>query len=144
MADFLTRAERSSLMSRIRSKNTTIERTIFRELRAAEVYFRRNDRSIPGCPDIVFRSRKIAVFLDGGFWHGYGFDRWGKKLKPFWRNKIVANMKRDRRNRSRLKAAGWTVVKFWQHEVQDDPYLVVLKILSVYSATEPSGRPLQS
>lgn len=134
MADFLTKQERSALMSRIRSKNTTIEKKIIREIRASKIYFRTHDRSLPGCPDLVFRTKKIVVFLDGGFWHGYKFKKWGHKLKPFWRAKIVTNMRRDRKNRKALRANGWKVMKFWQHEIQRDPYWIALLILDAYAS----------
>ena len=132
MSDFLTKRERSSLMSRIRSKDTGIERTIFREIRAAKIHFRRNDRRTPGSPDLVFPKQKIAVFLDGGFWHGYQFKKWSHRLRPFWRNKILTNIKRDNRNRRKLRRQGWVVLRFWQHQIQKDPHYVAFIILDTY------------
>jgi len=129
MADFLSKKERSALMSRIRSKNTTIEKIMFREIRAAGLYFRRNDSRLPGSPDLVFPRYRVVVFLDGGFWHGYRYPVWGRKLEPFWRKKIETNVARDKRNRRKLRTLGWRVVRIWQHEIQSDPQLAALKIL---------------
>ncbi len=67
--------------------------------------------------DIVFRRAKVAVFVDGDFWHGWRLPAWEHKLSPFWRDKLHANRTRDRRNFRRLRADGWRVVRIWQHEI---------------------------
>src|SRR5262245_43063992 len=79
--DFLTRTERSALMSRIGGKNTGIERTVFTLLRRSGLRFRRHVRALPGCPDAVLHDFKLVVFVDGDFWHGRGYRRTKTKLK---------------------------------------------------------------
>ncbi len=121
--------KRSALMSRIRSKNTGIERAVFRELRARGVHFSRHVESLPGKPDIVFKSGRIAIFIDGDFWHGWRFPVWRDKLQPYWRAKIARNRERDRRNFRHLRRKGWIVVRIWEHDMKNDLSSVVELIL---------------
>jgi DNA mismatch endonuclease (patch repair protein) len=130
MPDFLTPAERSALMSRVRGTNTLPERQLFRALRRSGVYFARHARKLPGKPDVVFRRCRLAVFVDGDFWHGRGFDRWGTKLAPFWQAKIERNMARDRETEIRLRSTGWTVLRVWGKEAQRDPDACARRILT--------------
>jgi DNA mismatch endonuclease (patch repair protein) len=78
-------------------------------------------RDLPGRPDFVFRTEKVAVFVDGDFWHGWRFHTWRHKLSPKWRMKIAATRERDRRSRSALKQQGWAVVRIWEHQLKKDP-----------------------
>jgi DNA mismatch endonuclease (patch repair protein) len=71
-----------------------------------------------GKPDIVFTNIKLAVFVDGDFWHGWEFERWGNKLALRWREKIAGNIARDRRHAVALRAQGWTVMRIWEHDVE--------------------------
>jgi len=75
MKDRLSKPARSQLMSRIRSKNTGLERAVFAELRKAGIRFQRHYDRVPGAPDIALPRRKRAVFIHGDFWHGYGWAR---------------------------------------------------------------------
>jgi DNA mismatch endonuclease, patch repair protein len=129
VADVMSPEKRSALMSRIRSKNTGIERTIFSELRARGVGFSRHVASVPGKPDVVFKRQKIAVFIDGDFWHGWRFPLWREKLQPYWRAKIARNRERDQRNFRHLRRKGWTVIRIWEHDVVKDLSAVVELIL---------------
>lgn len=129
MPDFLARHERSALMARIHGTNTGTERTVFRLLRREGVYFARHAKGLPGRPDIVFRRCRLAVFIDGDFWHGRNFARWSGGLSPFWLGKIQANMARDRRIRSRLRTRGWSLLRFWSKDVDKDPERCVQRIL---------------
>jgi DNA mismatch endonuclease (patch repair protein) len=129
LPDFLTKAERSVRMSRIRGKNTGPERGMFRMLRHERVYFARHARGLPGSPDIVFRRCRLAVFIDGDFWHGRHFDRWSARLTDYWREKIEANVRRDRRDRERLRALGWHVLRIWGKDIARNPDACVRKIL---------------
>lgn len=80
-----------------------------------------NDKSIRGKPDIVFSKRKVCVFLDSDFWHGWQYPRWKHLLKDdFWRDKIKKNRKRDRRNTTFLRKKGWVVVRIWEHSIKLD------------------------
>lgn len=116
-------------MSRIHGTNTGTERTVFRLLRREGVYFARHAKSLPGSPDVVFRKCRLAVFIDGDFWHGRRFARWSGDLSPFWSVKIRKNMARDRRARARLRAEGWAVLKVWSKDVDRDPERYVRRIL---------------
>lgn len=117
MADRMTPAQRSALMAGIRGKDTKPELALRSALHRRSLRFRKHVKTLPGCPDIVFVSAKVVVFVDGDFWHGYRFPAWSHKLSPYWRDKIEGNRRRDRRNFRRLRAAGWTVVRVWEHDV---------------------------
>lgn len=112
---------RSALMARIRSENTGPELLLARLLRRARRSFQTHQRDLPGRPDFVFRRPRVAVFVDGSFWHGWRFAQWRLKLSEKWEAKIEANIRRDRRNRSKLRRAGWIVVRIWEHQLEADP-----------------------
>lgn len=120
MPDFLAPEVRSRVMSRIRGKHTGPERALQAELERLGLRFETHARDLPGTPDFVFRTRQVAVFVDGDFWHGWRFREWEGKLAPFWRDKIRATQARDRRARRQLRAAGWHVVRIWEHELAAD------------------------
>lgn len=107
-------------MSRVRGKDTTLELRLRGALHKHGLRFRKHDASLPGCPDAVFPTSRVAVFIDGDFWHGYRFPVWEKTLAPFWQNKIGLNRMRDLRNFRKLRRSGWTVVRIWQHQIQAD------------------------
>lgn len=117
MADNMTPQQRSYTMSRVRSKDTAPEMTIRSLVHGMGLRFRKHCADLPGCPDLVFPQRKVAVFVDGDFWHGWRFPAWKNKLPDYWRRKIEANRRRDERNRRRLRRAGWLVIRIWEHEV---------------------------
>ena len=108
-------------MSLIRSKNTLPELQLRRILRARHLRFQVHASRLPGKPDIVFRREKIAVFVDGDYWHGWRFPCWSHKLTPYWREKIGGNRKRDLINRRALRRLGWIVIRVWEHNIRRDP-----------------------
>ncbi len=120
-------------MSKIRGKNTKPEVALCK-LVSSRFYplgfrYRKNARNLPGKPDIAFQTGKVAVFVDGGFWHGYKFKRWENKLDvDYWLPKIRENMKRDRSVNRKLKDMGWKVIRVWAHEVQKNPAGVLERI----------------
>lgn len=117
-------------MSRIRSKETKIEIILFEELRKRKIYFQKHYKGAPGNPDIALPRRKRAVFIDGDFWHGYRFQKTKKRLpKKYWVQKINGNIKRDRRNRAKLKKLGWRVLRIWEHEIEKDLNGAIKKII---------------
>ncbi len=120
MPDNLTRKQRSYCMSRVKSRDTDIERLVRSELHRRGQRFRKHAKDLPGKPDLVFRSAKVAVFIDGDFWHGYRFPTWAHKVSEFWQDKIEKNRTRDQRNFRKLRQAGWCVIRLWQHEVEDN------------------------
>lgn len=129
--DRLSKDQRSYCMSQVKGKNTSLEVIVRSELFKRGLRFRKHVRKLPGSPDIVFVSSKTAVFLDGDFWHGYRFGAWSHKLKPYWKEKISRNIRRDRANRRKLRSMGWAVLRIWEHEVKDDLANVVRDISKV-------------
>ena len=126
MADIFTPQKRSWVMSRIKSKDTKIEKNMASLLRKNKIHYRRFPR-VFGSPDFVV-EKKILVFCDGDFWHGYRYDRKKKPPKKFWRDKIERNMERDRKVTRRLRADGWHVVRLWEHDIETSPEKCVGKI----------------
>lgn len=121
MADNLTTEQRSRAMSRIRSKDTGPELLIRRELWAQGLRgYRLNVRTLPGCPDIVWRRSKVALFIDGAFWHGHPSAFTEGKSGAYWDAKIKRNMARDAAATAALREQGWTVLRFWDFEVRRD------------------------
>ena len=122
MADWLSREQRSHNMASIRSKgNATTERAFVRVLRKARICGWRRHVGLPGKPDFVFRQNRIAVFVDGCFWHGCPrCYRLPEDNRPYWREKVRSNRLRDRRNARRLRTKGWKVLRFWEHTLRDE------------------------
>lgn len=121
MSDNLTPEQRSYTMSRIRSRNTKPELTVRKLAHSRGLRFRIHQRQLPGCPDLTFSHARVAVFIDGDFWHGWRFPRWRAKLSPYWEAKIDGNRRRDRANFRRLRYRGWIVIRLWEHEVKCNP-----------------------
>src|SRR5947199_1851773 len=102
MTDVLTPEQRSFNMSRIRSKNTKPVLLVFAELEKLGYIFEKH-AMLPGKPDIAFPKKKVAVFIDGEFWHGRYFTKIKYRLTEYWIKKITNNRKRDRKNRKLLR-----------------------------------------
>ncbi|MEI9989019.1 MAG: very short patch repair endonuclease [Rhizomicrobium sp.] len=119
MADVLTTEQRRLNMSRIRGKNTKPEMLLRKALYSKGLRFRIHRNDLPGAPDIVFASQKIAVFVDGCFWHGCPDHAVEPKTnRLFWRDKIDKNKKRDDRATDELRALGWKVIRIWEHDIK--------------------------
>lgn len=118
MPDHMTSEQRSRAMKRVKLQDGSLEKLVQRELRARGLKFRRHVRNLPGKPDIVFPKEKVAVFVDGDFWHGWRLPTWEYKLSKFWHDKLRANRARDQRNFRRLRADGWKVIRIWQHNLR--------------------------
>ena len=118
MADVMTLAQRSLCMSKNRGRNTGPELRLRRALWAAGLRYRLGT-TLPGRPDIVFPRARLAVFVDGCFWHGCPehFQQPANNA-DFWAAKIEANHRRDLRVDAQLVADGWSVVRVWEHDVQ--------------------------
>jgi len=115
-------------MSRVKGRDTALEQLVRAELHRRGHRFRKHPPHLPGKPDIIFPSAKVAVFVDGDFWHGYRFPAWRDALPAFWQRKISETRQRDRRNFAKLRKMGWTVVRIWQHEVKADLGTCVTRI----------------
>jgi DNA mismatch endonuclease (patch repair protein) len=142
MPDHLTLEQRSRAMKSVKLKDGSLEKIVQRELRAKGVRFRCHVHSLPGCPDIVFPKVRVAVFVDGDFWHGWRLSSWEHKLSKFWRDKLRANRRRDQRNFRRLRSRGWTVIRIWQHQLQRDKRACLNRILRWVKSS--SERPVRS
>jgi DNA mismatch endonuclease (patch repair protein) len=121
--DRLSKTERSKLMARVRVKDTDIEKIlgeIIKPLWKIERY-RKNVKTLPGRPDIVFPKSKIAIFADGDFWHGHYYKKEKHKWDIFWQDKIKKNVSRDNRQKQELKGLGYKVIRFWGSDLKKNP-----------------------
>lgn len=134
--DVMTAEQRSACMARIRGKDTGPERFVLRLFDEAGIVAETHARDLPGRPDVVLRERRIAIFVDGDFWHGWRFPVWRHKLAPFWETKIAANRARDGRNHARLRRAGWQVVRIWEHQIEKRPEFVRQRINGIISVAD--------
>lgn len=119
-----TKEQISYNMSRVKCKDSDIELILRHELWERGLRYRKNDKSIVGKPDIVFKGVKVAVFCDSEFWHGYNWDERKsdiKSNKEFWISKIERNMERDQEVNNYLKADGWIVLRFWGKTIKKAP-----------------------
>jgi DNA mismatch endonuclease (patch repair protein) len=125
-------------MSNVKLRDGSLERIVRCALHAKGYRFRKHLKNLPGRPDLVFTKARVAVFIDGDFWHGYRLPRWEHKLSQFWRDKIRTNRERDRRNFRKLQRMGWQVIRVWQHQLKSDLEGQIKKIVSACSYN--SGR----
>lgn len=118
-------------MARIRGTNTRPEMELRRRLWSQGLRYRLHVRSVPGTPDIVFRAARLAVFVDGCFWHACPRHTiWPKTRSRYWRKKLSANRARDRAVDMQLAALGWQVVRVWEHQIDECPSGVVGSIMN--------------
>jgi len=130
MPDRFSKEKRSIIMSKIRSKNTKIEISIFRELRKRGIYFQKHYKNAAGNPDIASPRKKKAIFIDGDFWHGYNFVELKKRLpRKYWLRKIENNINRDNNNNLRLRKNGWNVLRIWEHSINENVDKEIEKII---------------
>ncbi|WP_301966805.1 very short patch repair endonuclease [uncultured Desulfovibrio sp.] len=116
-----TTPEISKRMSHVRLKRGKAEVALARSLWRNGVHYRYNYKKLPGSPDIAITRYKIAIFIDGEFWHGYDWENRKQRLqrnRGYWIEKIEENMARDARNDARLEDMGWKVIHFWEKEVK--------------------------
>ncbi|APY08165.1 very short patch repair endonuclease [Winogradskyella sp. J14-2] len=120
---FYTTKKRSKIMSKIRGKDTKPEHQFRKALWKEGVRYRVDSKTLPGRPDVSIKKYKLAIFIDGEFWHGYNWDERKPTIKSnrgFWIPKIERNMQRDREVNQQLKEIDFTVFRFWTHEVKDN------------------------
>lgn len=131
MIDVLTQEQRKFNMSRIKGKNTGPEVKLRKLLYANRIRGYRVHYDLPGKPDIVFVKKKLAIFIDGYFWHKCPvcFQE-PETRKEFWMKKIQSNVDRDKKVDEQLKNDGWTVIRIWEHEIRKDPEKAVRKIIT--------------
>ena len=133
MADIFTKAKRSEVMARVRSRgNAATELRLIAIFRSHGITGWRRNRPVFGKPDFVFPVERVAVFVDGCFWHGcprhYNAPA---SHAAFWRRKLVANRTRDRLVTRTLTRAGWKVLRIWEHALKGDGRQVAVRVLRV-------------
>lgn len=112
---------RSENMRRIKSKDTSIEIILRKELWKHGLRYRKNVKDIFGKPDIIFKNKKLAIFADSEFWHGKQLleDKYIPKTNTeFWVKKITRNIERDKEVNNKLKEEGWTILCFWETDIR--------------------------
>ncbi len=129
--DNLTPEQRHKNMKAIKSKDSDIEVLLRKALWTKGIRYRKNVKSVYGHPDIAFIGKKVVVFCDSEFWHGYDWDTRKKALdsnKDYWIAKIERNIDRDNEVNKYLTSQGWTVLRFWGREIKKDTDNCVKKI----------------
>ena len=124
-------AIRSFTMSRIRSKDTSIEITFRKALWRSGIRYRKNYNALPGKPDVAITKHRIAVFCDGEFWHGKDWNSAKDKLqtrRDYWVQKIERNIDRDNAIEKRLARLGWTVLRFWGKDIEKNLDLCIAEV----------------
>ncbi len=144
MTDTLSPAERSARMALVQGKNTKPEMRVRRALHAAGLRYRLHDKRLPGHPDIVFPSRRIAVEVRGCLWHQHPdpackLARMPKSRLDFWRPKLEGNAIRDRRQEAELAAMGWRLIVVWECQVGDAARIqaVIEEVRSAPATAQP-------
>lgn len=122
MVDHVSVEKRSQIMRAVRAKHTGPELLVRSASQRLGLRFRLHDRSLPGSPDLVFKSKRTVLFVNGCYWHRH--QNCPKATVPksnrrFWTNKFAHNVERDERNYSKLRRAGWRTVLIWQCEVKN-------------------------
>lgn len=120
MADNLSKEVRSMNMSHIRSVNSRPEELVRKYLFSRGFRYRKNVRSLPGCPDIVLTKYRTVVFVNGCFWHKHDCPRfvWPSSNEEYWHSKIQRNVERDKKSIAELQALGWNVIIVWECELK--------------------------
>jgi DNA mismatch endonuclease, patch repair protein len=143
MVDRFDAATRSRNMSRVRSVDTRAELTVRRIAHALGYRFRVHRRDLPGTPDLVFPSRRVALFVNGCFWHrheGCGRAATPKTRAAFWEDKFRRTLQRDRRVNSSLAELGWRTEVIWECETRDRDHVEgLLRCYLERRGQEPTG-----
>ena len=116
-----TKEQISFNMKQVKNKDSKIETALRKELWSRGLRYQKNVTSIFGKPDLVFKGKKVVVFCDSEFWHGYDWDNKKKEFKShqdFWIPKIERNIARDKEVNEELKIMGWTVLRFWGNDIK--------------------------
>lgn len=116
-----TKEQISFNMKRVKNKDSEIELALRKELWNRGLRYQKNVTKIFGKPDLVFKGKKVAVFCDSEFWHGYNWEERKKDFKSnqeFWIPKIERNIERDKEVTTELEKQGWTILRFWGKEIK--------------------------
>ena len=125
--DTVSKKQRSYIMSQIRGTKTKPELIVKRNIDGRKLRYQ--PKGIPERPDFANKTKKVAVFIDGCFWHKCPrCYKPPKSNKKYWKAKIERNTKRDRHVNRKMKKDGWTVIRFWEHQVKENKSYVLKKI----------------
>lgn len=139
----MNQSSTSKRMAAVRSRDTAPELHLRQALHARGLRFRVHPNDVPGRPDIVNRSRKVAIFVDGDFWHGNPAiwtrrgmssmeDLFPPEKRSFWTQKLTRNMERDREVDSALSERGWKIIRVWASEVLTDTHRVATRVTKAW------------
>jgi DNA mismatch endonuclease, patch repair protein len=132
MADTYAPEVRSRVMARVKGRDTGPELLLRRALHSAGVRgWRCHRKTLPGSPDLAFGRARLAVFVDGGFWHGHPSKYWQGRSGGYWDAKIARNQARDRRVDDQLRAIDWSVLRVWDFEVEADADAAALRVSAI-------------
>jgi len=129
---FYTTKARSELMKKIRSKDTKPELKLRKTLWSLGLRYRINDSTLPGKPDISMKKYKLAIFIDGEFWHGYEWEEKKQKIKKnreYWIPKIERNILNDNDNNAQLRYMGYKIFRFWSQEINKNVGTCLMQVL---------------
>jgi DNA mismatch endonuclease (patch repair protein) len=140
MTDTRTPEQRKRIMAAVRGKNTAPEVALRRALHAAGVRGWRNHyKPAAGTPDLAWPALRVAVFVDGAFWHGHPSRHKPGRSGAYWDEKIAGNVERDRRVDAELEADGWMVLRVWDFEVRKELPRVVAGVEALLRAQMPEA-----
>ncbi len=142
MADVFSKAKRSAVMSRIRgSGNKDTELALMKLFRQHRIIGWRRGQPVFGKPDFIFRPARLAVFVDGCFWHGCPKHcKIPVGNRAFWKKKFAANMARDRRVNQELRNLGWRVIRIWEHDLTKRGAACIRKIQTALNSSRSASR----
>lgn len=127
-----------------KGKDTKPELALGRLLWSAGIHYRKHPSKVPGRPDFCIRKYRLAIFVDGEFWHGRDWEHKKatfKKNREFWITKIERNIKRDRIVTSQLQAHGWKVFRFWETDIKKNPGACILSVMRYLSEFTSASAP---
>lgn len=141
MGDTYSPEVRSEVMRKVRGSNTGPEMKLRCALFALGARgWRCHRRNLPGKPDIAFGKLKLAVFVDGAFWHGHPTKYWKGRSGPYWDKKIARNVERDHVANEQLASLGWAVLRLWDFEVEKNPEAAARVVLNNLASLKTKKR----
>ena len=145
MTDTRSPEKRRQIMAAVRQRDTAPELQLRQALYAAGMRgWRCNVKHLPGCPDIAWIGLRVAIFVDGAFWHGHPSRHRPGRSGTYWDEKIAGNVERDRRVDQELQDLGWLVIRTWDFEVRQDTDSVVKRIQTVVAGQRRTTRGAQT
>ena len=142
MGDFLTKENRSALMSRVKNRGTAAERYVRQAVWNDGFRYRLNVRKLPGTPDLVLPRYQTVVLVQGCFWHGHSCRKGQRRPatnRDFWDRKLDGNIARDTANQTELRSLGWTVFVVWECRLKDDTAELLNYLRQKRASFSPAG-----